>query len=269
MPDSERLERIVKVDYPKWDPTQGEKSLWEWHDVTVKKAENAIEWYSKNKEPLRQSSRIFRGLAIFFTSVGTLIPLLSATGFWEWLRGLAGLAAQGSAQATNNALGQWGYVFFALAGVCIGFDKFFGYSSGWMRNIKTQLALEAALTELRYSWTIGMAKLTSPKLLSEQLEPMLQLLKDFTAKVNALVQQETETWVLEFQSSMAELDKAAKAQAEANKPGSIIVAVTKDAGYDPGITAYLDGVEAKKLEGSKCLFRLVSVGMHFVRKSVV
>jgi hypothetical protein len=41
-------------------------------------------------------------------------------------------------------------VLLALAAACIGFDRFFGISSGWMRSMTTAQALERRLEQLQY-----------------------------------------------------------------------------------------------------------------------
>jgi hypothetical protein len=52
----------------------------------------------------------------------------------------------------------WGYVLPALAAACIGFDRFFGISSGWMRSMTTAQALERRLEQLQHDWAAECAR---------------------------------------------------------------------------------------------------------------
>jgi hypothetical protein len=156
-------------------------------------------------------------------------------------------------------------VAFATAAALVLADKFFGLSSGWMRFIKTQITLERALTEFRCDWVMLLSKLPAQSPPPDQILLLLQRVKDFSSLVYAQVQQETEAWILEFQSNLAELDKTARAQAEARKPGSIEVVVANAADFDGGVLALLDGAEEKKIVGGKGLFAVVTPGPHEVR----
>jgi hypothetical protein len=83
---------------------------------------------------------------------------------------------------------QWGYVVFAIAAGFVVGDKLFGFSTGWIRFIKTQLTLESALTELRYDWLALFAKLSGDVLTQEQIQTLIQRLKTFVVFVHAQVQ---------------------------------------------------------------------------------
>src|SRR4029450_13093645 len=78
------------------------------------RAIEATEWYLADKRGKRSWSRGLRLLAILPVTAGALQPLLDA-------------AARGPSRTA------WGYVLLAPGAACIGFDRFFGLSSGWMR----------------------------------------------------------------------------------------------------------------------------------------
>jgi hypothetical protein len=46
-------------------------------------------------------------------------------------------------------MGQLGYVMLALAAACVGFDHFFGLSTGWMRFMVTEMSLQQVLAEFQ------------------------------------------------------------------------------------------------------------------------
>jgi hypothetical protein len=73
--------------------------------------------------------------------------------------------------------------------------------------------------------------------------------------VNSKTQQETEQRVMEFQANLADLEKAAKARAQEQKPGRVEVTVTSVQAFEPGVMASLDGMEARALEGTSSILR--------------
>jgi SMODS and SLOG-associating 2TM effector domain 2 len=107
----------------------------QWHDTGAAltqlsrhaegRAIEAIDWYLQDKRGKRIWSRGLRLLVILLVTAGGLQPLLDA-------------AAPGPSRTA------WGYVLLAQAAACIGFDRFFGVSSGWMRAMTTARPWSAA-----------------------------------------------------------------------------------------------------------------------------
>lgn len=245
----------LSLEFPQWNPAQTTSSLNDLYAVTVKTADAHITWYRKHVVAKRLGSRTLRLLAIVFVAIGTLAPLSQAV--WS---SAAGLLQNPAPTSTTHF--EWGYLAFGVAAVCVGADKFFGVSSGWIRYIKTQMALEMALSEFKYDWVVLVAKLRSDEPTIDRIPALLQRLKDFIVQVHLQVQQETEGWIIEFQSNLADLEKTIKSQTESRKPGRIQVTVTnaKDCGVE--LTAFLNRMEAKSIQGSTCLFTLVPPGEH-------
>jgi len=129
--------------------------------------------------------------------------------------------------------------------------------------MKTQLSLEGALTDLRYDWVALVAKLsTTPT--PDQIQLMLHRLKDFISFVRAQIEQETDAWIIEFQSSLADLANTVKAKAEATRPGSLQVTVPNAKEFDGGAKAILDHMEERAVNGTQCLFAAIPPGVHEV-----
>ena len=116
--------------FPDWDEEDIEKSLEKIYQWVIQNIKSQIEWYGKKRKPKRIASQLLRAFSIFFAIIGTLCPLIDATKILDKL-----------------VIGQWGYIAFALAAAFIGFDRYFGLSTGWMRFISTQLSLEKLLKE--------------------------------------------------------------------------------------------------------------------------
>jgi SMODS and SLOG-associating 2TM effector domain 2 len=171
----------------------------QWHDTEAAltqlyryaegRAIEATDWYLQDKRGKRIWSRGLRLLAILLVTAGGLQPLLDA-------------AAPGPSRTA------WGYVLLALAAACIGFDRFFGLSSGWMRSMTTAQALERRLEQLQYDWAAECARSAARTVDPKQVQNRLALLRSFSDDVAALLQQETAEWVLEFQSNLLRLERS-------------------------------------------------------------
>ena len=189
--------------------------------------------------------------------------MIKATGIWQEKPGnQAGGPAAG--QRSSQIPFELGYVAAALAAGFIAFDRYFGLSTGWIRFIGTELALEGGLDELRYDWVALLAKTRGAMPTSDEVQTMIQRLRTFIVFVNSQTQQETQAWVMEFQTNLADLEKAAKLRAQEQKPGTVEVTISNAPDFDPGLTASLDGMEGRAVEGKSCVFGSVSPGPHIV-----
>jgi|SRR6516165_9757362 hypothetical protein len=69
---------------------------------------------------------------------------------------------------------------------------------------------------------------------------------------------------MEFQTNLADLERAAKLRAQEQKPGTVAVTVSHAPDFDPGLTAWLEGMEARPVQGKSCVFGSVAPGIHMV-----
>jgi hypothetical protein len=95
----------------------------------------------------------------------------------------------------------WGYLALLLAVACVAGDRFFGMTSGWMRDVATAQAVQRRLQAFQLDWAsecvrevLGPAEGTA----SEAAERCLGVLRRFTEDVTELVRVETADWMLEF-----------------------------------------------------------------------
>jgi hypothetical protein len=236
--------------FPEWAPDKPFESLKAIFAATLKEGESALNWYRDNIRGKRLSSRLIRLFAIFLASVGALVPLIVA-------------AARTHDRSQDIFDPQWGYFSFATAAVLLAVDKFYGFSTGWVRYLKTQLVLERALSDLRYDWIVQIAKIENQTPTLEQTQVILQKLKDYVDFVHTQVHQETEAWILEFQAGLSDLMASVKAQSDATRPGSIQVTVS-NANHFESISVLLDQTTEQVVQGSQCLFQSVAPGVHAV-----
>ncbi|WP_345014805.1 SLATT domain-containing protein, partial [Streptomyces shaanxiensis] len=119
--------------------------------------------------------------------VGAALPLLDLTG-----------VASGTAP--------WGYLSLLLGVACVAVDRFFGVTSGWIRDVATAQAVQRRLQVLQFDWAtesvrevLGPAEGTA----GEAAERCLGVLRRFSEDVTELVRAETADWMVEFRTGSA------------------------------------------------------------------
>jgi hypothetical protein len=143
-------------------------------------ATDAIDWYLRDKAWKRVASRLLRACAILSAVAGGIAPLVAAA----------------SDQSAN-----WGYIMLALAAGCVGFDHFFGLSSGWMRDMTTARAVERRLGAFRFGWASANAERAFGT--GAPATPAgLALIQQFTVDVADLIDAETAEWLSEFRANI-------------------------------------------------------------------
>lgn len=236
----------------KWTkPEDVQTSINELYQYAEASTNASIEWYGMHKNSLAKWSQGLRSLTIILTSLGGLMPIISALG-----------KSTIELPTVNLNVGQLGYLFLGLAAASVGYDKFFGYSSGWMRYITTKMMLEKTLAEFRLDWAMMTAKLGNKPPTPDQVQLMLQRLKEFILTTNNHIEKETQAWISEFKTNIAELEKTTKAQVEASQPGAIEITVTNGMETEDGFTVALDGMEIRKVRGTKYQIGYVPPGPH-------
>ncbi|QCW80588.1 SLATT domain-containing protein [Streptomyces sp. S6] len=115
---------------------------------------------------------------------GAALPLLDLTGT---LGGSAG----------------WGYLSLLLGAACMACDRYFGLTSGWIRNLATAQAVQRRLQVLQFDWasecvreTLGPTEGTA----SEAAERCLGVLRRFSEDVTELVRSETADWMVDVRA---------------------------------------------------------------------
>jgi hypothetical protein len=150
------------------------------------RAEDAIDWYRRDKRTKRTVSKALRAASIVLAVAGGAVPLANA--------------------AWNGEAGGWGYVLLAAAAGGAAFDHFFGISATWMRDMATIQALRNRLDRFRLEWTSDLLLArTAPEVGEEELARRLDLVRDFAEEVTGLIDAEISAWQAEFSANMREL----------------------------------------------------------------
>ena len=148
----------------------------------------AIDWYLNEKRSKSRWSRGLRVAAILLGAAGALIPLLNL--------------------ANNQVFDvRWGYVAFALAAAAVALDRFFGFSSGWMRYLTTAVRLQRLLADFQLQWATRCARLEGTTPEPAQVAELLTLLRQVLSAILKEVERETISWAQEFQSNVGGIDR--------------------------------------------------------------
>ncbi|MHA5054208.1 SLATT domain-containing protein [Streptomyces sp. SD15] len=164
-------------------------------------------WYLTDRVGKRWGARALRGGAALGAVAGAALLLLDLTG------AVGGIAP-------------WGCLALLLGVACVAGDRYFGVTSGWIRDVATAQAVQRRLQVLQFDWAsesvrevLGPAEGTA----GEAAERCLGVLRRFSEDVTELVRAETADWMVEFRTGPAPLrmqsSPAGAPQAESGPPG--------------------------------------------------
>src|SRR4051794_831860 len=123
--------RLVPLIAPeRWkDPGAALQVLYE--DAQARAIE-VCDWYMADRLGRKRASRILRGLALVLAAAGGLVPLANVT--------------------VGQSVSGWGYLLLALAGVCFGFERHLGLSSGWIHDVSTGQPGQQPVHDFQLTW---------------------------------------------------------------------------------------------------------------------
>jgi hypothetical protein len=276
------LHPIPLSDLP-WDSENAEASLQTVRSHVVADAESALGWYEAARQPKKRFGLLIRGSGVVLLAIAGLLPLIAQLVDARW----PGTKEAATPYHINPLFASFA---IGLAAALVGFDRWFGLSSGWMRYITTSLSIRSALQAFEMDWTCARAALRGVPPTPEQVDGMLTRCKEFAAKLNSLVTDETNTWVQEFQASLKQVDEALKVaqddarqraealktaqdaekaaaekQAEARKPGAINLTLTNRDKLAGNWKVQVDSAPALEFSGASAALSPVEPGLRTVR----
>lgn len=148
------------------------------YEQTMSRLTSTRDWYLADKKKKRTFSRWFRGLTTFFTGAGAITPLVPQQ-FELDLR--------------------LGYLLVAIGALIFTFDKYFGTSSAWMRDIASAQRLDAEIAALWRFWEY-------PRTLEDASKSSrLFRIEAANKLVDDVITTERIAWEREFQSTLSEI----------------------------------------------------------------
>jgi hypothetical protein len=161
------------------DPAERLQDLYRW---ATDEARRSIAWYQTDKVYKRDGSRLLRALSIVLAAAGGLAPLLR--------------------DVFGTAMLTWGYVLLAAAAGCLAFDRFFGLSTAWMRDMAMINTIQRRLVEFELDWVAPhFAAASTPA----TMEARFIALRQFGTDLSDLLDGEIAEWRTEFTSGLEAL----------------------------------------------------------------
>lgn len=170
-----------------WAPGRARDDLDALREWAERFAVDAIGWYLTEKRRKALWSRRLRAFAIVLATLGGAVPVVA-------------LAAR------HPEVGNWGYLLLALAAGCVAYDRFFGYSSAWLRYVATATVLKGDLADFRVAWAAQLATIGNREPTEAEVARLITEARAFVRRVNDAVRTETEAWRNEFDNRMGELE---------------------------------------------------------------
>lgn len=228
-------------------------------DRIESRAISTINWYLKKKTSPQRWSQWARGFAILLATLGGMAPLISG-------------AMPLDSNINALSLDRFGYLFIAAAAAILMTDRYFGFSSSWMRYMTAQMALQRALEKFQLSWGVwqiqvanrnspGVAAATLP---AELANSAVTLLLNFQAEIGELVDQEFQLWIAEFKEQLANLQSAVSKDKEDQRPGNVVVNIAASGSLAGPSGIYLDHRLIESTSSSAALLNGVSPGSHLL-----
>ncbi|GAA4677126.1 SLATT domain-containing protein [Streptomyces chumphonensis] len=163
------------------EPAERLEELFPWVE---RRALDVVAWYLADRAWKRRGARLLRTGTALGVVGGAVLPALELTG-------------------VRPESAAWGLLSLIGAAVCFGADRWFGCTSGWMRDVATAQAVQRRLETLQYDWAaeavrevLGPAEGTA----GEAAERCLALLRRFSDDLTELVRDETTEWMERFRS---------------------------------------------------------------------
>ncbi len=220
-----------------------------------RRAVDAADWYLRNKAGPRRRSRLLRFLAILFGVLGGLAPLVG---------GLQFAGTDSSAGSSLASASQWGYLLIALAAASLLFDRYFGFSSSWMRYMTAQMALQRSLEKFQLAWSLWRIKISGGKPTDEEQAAAIALLTAFQQEVGDLIDQEFQAWISQFKEQLAELQAAISKDKDERRPGNLVIGIHAQQVINGPADVYLDNRLLRRTDSGSVLLTALNPGSHLV-----
>ena len=150
----------------------------------------AVDWYLVRRKANSRWSRRLRAIALLLASGGVVVPLVHSA-------------------APHLLSAEWGYVLLAGSAASVLFDRFFGFSSSWMRFVQAEMALQQALSTAQFDWVAAVAALRGAEPSDAQREELLGVIRQLCATSLQTIQDETTTWIADLSAGLEELNRSA------------------------------------------------------------
>lgn len=241
-------------DYPKlykWSKETRLADIEKLYEDTYEKAVKSIEWYTKSAKNKKSRAQNIRWLSLFLLGLGSIFPVILDTKILNpiWSNIPASIAT----------------LILAVGTGLIYFDRYLGYSTGWMRFISSELKLKQLLEKFEYDWNIERIAWDSEIPTVEQAKVMVLRCATLRQEIAKIVQDETQAWMHEFQSNLQNLDENFKTIMVSNKSGALELSIENGDTYTYGWLLYINGQSRGLHKGNKVAVKDISAGFYEIK----
>jgi hypothetical protein len=196
---------LIPQGFPRnldWYPDHRLSSLERLYDFVNSECEKAVGWYYRSKRSKSRLGYWLRAGAIVAVATAGIIPIIGE--IFE--------ASDGSPLISPA----WATVALAIAALFVALDRFGGYTSGWVRYVRTAQKLSILQADFCLDWEEYRFNLphTHEEEHVEYIKEGIRKCREFLREVNREVQNETNLWAQEFQQALVEVDTLSN-----HKPG--------------------------------------------------
>jgi hypothetical protein len=234
-----------------WSAANAETSLKEIYTRATDLADESINWYIHAKKAKKRGARTIRILSIFLGACAAILPTIG-----ELFPNKDG---------TVYIRPGWTTVLLGIAGALLLLDRFFGYSSAWMRYIVAELQIRQINEEFQLDFETERANWQGAPPSKDQVNQMLARSKAFVSQVNTIIREETSIWVQEFQNTIQYLDDSIKAKPAVTEPGALNLTITNIKDLPGGWDLSINGSRTEHYEGSTAGKRNLTPGKHQIK----
>ncbi len=194
----------LRLEGLSWEQGQRAGSLDILYQHARRQGEAAIAWYLRSKRPKKRGACWLRVSAILLATVAGLIPILAAIFVDQ--------------NGTPEIPPAWSSVALGLAAACVALDRFFGFSSAWMRFIWAELEIRTKLQDFQMEWEQARAGWQGAEPSEEELHDAIGRCRAFVSEVDGVVKDETARWINEFRQTLKEIDRLAESGSSPRRP---------------------------------------------------
>jgi len=192
-----------------WEPQNLAKPLDKLCTYATIQAQEAIDWYFHRKQLRRYLCRVFRISAILLVAFAGVLPLINEV-----------LGKDSSIHSL------WSTLALAAAATIILLDRFYGFTTGWIRFMQAGQQLSQALEIFQLEIELEKLKWGRLEPTQEESFAMLRQVQQFLKQLRGIVKDETMQWAAEFTEVLKQVDEQVKLVAQAEKKSALQIAIT-------------------------------------------
>ncbi len=185
---------LIPSDFPgdlNWTADEAIASLERLYGFVNEVASRAIKWYFSAKKTKRILGYFFRIGALVAVIVSGIIPVFGV------------IFEKDGIPIISPA---WATISLVFAAFFISLDKFGGYTTGWIRYIRTGQALSELQDCFRVDWEKQRFALHEGKTEPEDILQAIDKCKEFLTQVHKTVRAETDQWAQDFRKILQEFE---------------------------------------------------------------